>query len=277
MEISFFKRVDKSVLLYGLTFGVSGSPYVKLFEGKKKLKPGEYRDIKILWDDREYPARIGATKERAWKGKKYPIAYRILYGEGKSELKEKLAKTFISSYIKVVYENRKLTKKTANEILEVTPISADKVRFSPFLTEKTEFYGLFKDLIEKDVFGWLKHPKQRSIFLKTSKWFPKRELRQHQNEKFVIYFLMNTRSRPKELYIGKADILGARVKTRRQEIPNWNVFRYSVLKPEFSGFLERIEYYTILAFARIFKNKMKTPTLGLEDFIIVNKAKGLNP
>lgn len=148
----FDKFVDKSVLFYGFTFGVSGRHYVKLFEGKHRLKPGEYRDIKIILDRKEYPAKMGATKVRFWRGKEYPIAYRILYSKGKSELKEKLAKTFINSYIKVL-SGKKLTKRTAGEILRVTPLSGNKIKFEPLSREKTEYDNLFKEFIEKDVFG----------------------------------------------------------------------------------------------------------------------------
>lgn len=272
----FDKFVDKSVLFYGFTFGVSGSPYVKLFEGKHKLKPGENRDIKIIWGGKEYPAKVGATKLRVWRGKKYPIAYRILYGKGKSELKEKLAKTFTSSFLKV-RAGKKLTKTTAREILRITPLSENKIKFEPLLREKTEYDDLFKEFIEKDVFGWLDYPKEERIFLKSSKWLPKKLLKKHENEKFVIYYLIETRSKPKKLYVGSAKHLGSRLKSRRPEIPKWNKFRYDILKPEFSGLLRRIEFHTILSLACIFKNEMDRPTLGIEEFILVNRARGLKP
>lgn len=274
--LPFHKFVDKSVLFYGFTFGVSGSPYVKIFEGKHRLNPGEYRDIKIIWDGKEYPARIGATKERFYKGKEYPIAYRILYGKGKSDLKEKIAKTFISSYIKVL-SGKKLTKKTFKEILKVTPLSENKIKFEPYLREKTEYDNLFKKFIEKDVFGWLFYPEKGQIFLKSYRWLPKKDLKKHEDEKFVIYYLVDSTTKPKKLYIGSAKHLGSRLKSRRPEILKWNKFRYDILKPEFSGLLKRVEFHTILSFASIFKNKMNRPTLGIKEYILVNKARGLKP
>lgn len=274
--LHFDKFVDKSVLFHGFTFGVSGSPYVKLFEGKHRLKPREYRNIKIILDRKEYPAKIGATKERFWKGKKYPIAYRVLYAKGKSDLKEKLAKTFISSYIKVL-SGKKLTKTTAREILRVTPVSENKIKFEPLLREKTEYDNLFKEFIEKDVFGWLDYPEEKRIFLKSSKWLPKKLLKKHEHEKFVIYYLIDTTTKPKKLYIGSAKHLGSRLKSRRPEIPKWNKFRYDTLKPEFSGLLRRIEFHTILSLACIFKNKMDRPALEIGEFILVNKARGIKP
>lgn len=99
---------------------------MKLFEGKHKLKPKKYRDIVIIWGGKKYPAKIGATGKRRWKGETYPSAYRILYGKGKSKLKEKLQKTFISSYLKTL-QNIKLTKKTGKEVLKITPISEKKL------------------------------------------------------------------------------------------------------------------------------------------------------
>ena len=274
--LHFDKFVDKSVLFHGFTFGVSGSPYVKLFEGKQRIKPGEYRDIKIILDGKEYPAKVGATKVRFWRGKKYPIAYRILYGEGKSELKEKLTKIFISSFLKV-RARKKLTKTTAREILRITPLSENKIKFEPLLREETEYDDLFKEFIEKDVFGWLDYPEEKRIFLKSSKWLPKKLLKTHEHEKFVIYYLVDTKNESKKLYVGSAKHLGSRLKSKRPEIPKWNKFRYDTLKPEFSGLLRRIEFHTILSLACIFKNKMNRPTLGIEEFILVNKARGLKP
>jgi hypothetical protein len=108
-------------------------------------------------------------------------------------------------------------------------------------------------------------------------WHFKKDLKKHENEKNVIYYLINTKTTPKKLYIGSAKRLGNRLRGKRPEIPDWNKFHYDVLKPEFSGFLQRIEYYSILSFAKIFKNKMNVPTLGVGEFILVNKAKGLKP
>ena len=272
----FDKFVDKSLLKYGFTIGVSGSPYVKLFEGGQSLKPREYRDIKIIWDGKEYPAKIGATGERFWRGKKYPNAYRILYGKEKSELEKKLAKTFISSYIKD-YSGIKITKKNAKEMLRVYPVSENKIKFEAILRQKTEYDNLFKKFIEKDVFGWLKYPDEKPVFLASLGWFLKKDLKKHENEKFVIYYLIDDSTKPKKLYVGSAKHLGSRLRGRRPEIPNWNRFRYDLLKPEFSGLLRRVEFYTINSLAGIFKNKMNLPTLGIDEIILMNKARGLNP
>ena len=275
--LSLVKKVKKSVLFYGFTFAVSGSSYIKLFEGKKKLKPRKPRDIVIIWDGKKHHARMSATGKRTYNGKKYPSAYRVLYGKGKNELKEKIQKTFISTYIKVMSEE-KITDSNATEALKIIPLSGNKIKLEPFLIEETKYDKLFKEFIEMDVFGWLKYPKKKSMFLKPKRgWIAKNDLKKHK-EKFVIYYLIDTKSRPKKLYIGSSEQpVCVRIGGRRPEIPTWNKFRYDVLKPEFSGFLKRIEFHTIISFAKLFKNKMGLPTLGNGEFILMNKAKGLKP
>jgi len=274
--LSLCKKVKKSILLYGFTFGTTGSPYLKLFEGNKKLKPNEYRDVTLVWEGKEYPAKLGSTGDRFWKGKFYSNAYRILYSRGKDELKQKLAKTFISSYIRVM-SGQNITESNAKEVIKITPLSNNKILLEPFLVEKTNYDELFRKFIEKDVFGWISHNEEDSMFLKSHGWSPKKDLKKHFNENFVIYYLIDSISKPKKLYIGSARNLGSRFRAPRNEIPNWDSFRYDVLKPEFSGLLRRFEFHTILAFSSIFKNTMNYPTLGLEEFIVVNRARGLNP
>jgi len=266
-KISFYKKVDKSLLLYGVTFGVSGSPYVGLFEGGRKLKPKEYRNVTIIWGNKRYPARIGATSKRVHKGKVYPIAYRLLYSS--RDLVKEINKAFISSYIKME-SGKKLTKDNSEEVLEITPLSEKEIKFKPFVRAKTDYDKLFQKFIESDVFGWLNLKQKECIFLKShNKWIPKKELKEHKLAKYVIYYLLDEKN--KKLYIGSAIDLFSRLKTRRPEIPEWNKFRYEALRPDFSKFLHRIEYHTIQAFGSLLKNKVKVSSLSFSKYELVNK------
>ena len=267
-NLSFYKKVDKSLLLYGFTFATSGSPYVKLFEKKHKLKPKDYRAITILLNGKKYPARIGATGSRIFKGKKYPVAYRVLYG---SKLTKEIDKIFISSYIKM-QSGKKLTKTNSEEVLEVTPLSEELVRFRPFVQRKTDYDNLFEKFIDSDVFGWLYLKQKEKIFLKSpNSWIPKEKLKDHKHVKYAIYYLIDTNN--EELYVGSAKDLYSRLNTNRSEIPCWNKFRYDTLRPDFRKFLERIEHHTIRAFASLLKNRMKISSIDLCKYKLMNKRK----
>ena len=87
----------------------------------------------------------------------------------------------------------------------------------------------------------------------------------------VIYYLVNTKK--KLLYVGKAENLGKRVKPRRKHQnmeEDWDLFRYDIIRPEFSKILERIEDHTIRSFASILNNTKNYPSLGLSNFKLVN-------
>ena len=50
----------------------------------------------------------------------------------------------------------------------------------------------------------------------------------------------------------------------------WDVFRYDIIKPEYSNILDKIEDHTIRAFASILKNKKNYPSLELSSYKLVN-------
>lgn len=267
-NISLYKKVDKTLLNYGFTFAVSGNPYIKLFEGKKKLKPHEYRNVIIKIGKYEYPARMGASGERPFRGKIYPSAYRILYSS--KDISKELSKIFISSYIKVL-SGKKLTKANSEEVLEVTPMGDNKIRFSPYVRIKTDYDKLFQKFVESDVFGWLYFKQKEHLFLRSpNEWISKRKLKEHKDAKYCIYYLLDEKN--DQIYIGSAKDLFIRLNSHRPEIPNWSKFRYEKLRPDFAKFLHRIEAHTIKSFATLFKNKLKIPNLGLSKYELMNRV-----
>ncbi len=267
-RISLYKKVTKCLLEHGFTFATTGSPYIKVFEGKNRLKSKEYRDIKILIGKKEYNARIGATGKRPFKGKTYPNAYRILYSS--KDITKEIQKMFISSYIKVM-SGKKLTPTNSEEVLEVTPLSPGKIRFTPFVQRKTDYDKLFQKFIDSDVFGWLYFKQKEHLFLKSpNEWISKKKLKDHKQAKYAIYYLLDTKNG--KIYVGSAKDLFSRLHSHRPEIPEWDKFRYETLRPDFRKFLHRIEAHTIKSFATIFDNKLKVPSLNLGKYELMNKT-----
>ena len=118
-----------------------------------------------------------------------------------------------------------------------------------------------------------KNPKDKKYLIsRSTNWYSYKELPEHAGQVNVIYYLANTEKRL--LYIGKAEIFGNRVKHGRyhQDMPgDWNMFRYDIVRPEFSSLLERIEDHTIRSFASILKNTKSFSSLELSSYKLVNK------
>ncbi len=91
-----------------------------------------------------------------------------------------------------------------------------------------------------------------------------------------VYFLFgedpNASLLPR-VYIGKAEILGKRVKPgkiHQNMSGDWDLFKYDIIKPEFSRILELIEDHTIRSFASVLKNNKDYPSLNIGNFKLVN-------
>jgi hypothetical protein len=75
------------------------------------------------------------------------------------------------------------------------------------------------------------------------------------------------------IYIGKAEILGNRVKpgVQHQKMPgDWDYFKYDIIKEDYSNLLERIEDHTIRSFASFFQNDQNYPSLKVSSYKLVN-------
>ena len=106
------------------------------------------------------------------------------------------------------------------------------------------------------------------MIAKETAWYDINELKNHENERYVIYYLLDDKN--KKIYIGSAKRLGNRVKQGRKEIPNWNKFRYEILNPDYYSMLKEIEYHSIMNFARFIRNP-KISNIDISDYVLVNK------
>ena len=252
--------------------------YVQDFESKRKLKPGTYREIEILWDKKSYKAKLWRVKRTM-----YPSVYQLRWDNNKTLLK-KIRKTFIQSYVilksqKELFDIEK--EKGAHfrtqllggqqEVLILQPLNATQIQFEVFIRIDNGWNKLFERLAEENVFGWLFEKKKEYLISRSTNWIPVKDFKKHANTVNVIYYLANTKK--KLIYIGKAEILGNRVTPGRnhQNMPgDWNKFRYDIVKQKYATILDKIEDHTIRSFASVLKNNKNYPSLEIGSYTLVN-------
>ena len=158
------------------------------------------------------------------------------------------------------------------EVVIVRPKTPNLIEFEVFIKIDNEWNTLFQRLADENVFGWIFDKKDRQYLIQRStNWLKAKDFKRHSNAINVIYYLANTKR--KLLYIGKAENFGNRVKPGRkhQEMEgDWDLFKYDIIRPEFSNILERIEDHTIRSVASILNNTKSYPSLNLSDFKLVN-------
>lgn len=252
--------------------------HIKDFEADKPLKPGTSRKIELIWDKKKFTAKLCHVKR-----KNYSSVHQIRWDNNKDLLK-KLRKTFIQSYVilksqKELFDIEKKERKHfrtqlsggQQEVLILKPLNSKQIKLDVFIKIDNNWNALFERLAEENVFGWLFDKNKKYLISRSTNWFKVKDFPKHKNAVNVIYYLANTKN--KLLYIGKAEVLGNRIKPgrRHQNMPgDWNKFRYDIVKSEYSNIIERIEDHTIRAFASILKNNKNYPSLELGDYKLVN-------
>ena len=275
MEKAYYKKIDRSMMDWGLTLP---KECTKDFEYGSHVKLGSSRKIEIIWDNKKYFGKLCHVKRT-----NFPPVYQIRYDNDKDLLK-KIRRTFIQSYVilksqKEFFDVSKKerehfrTKLTGGqqEVLVLKPIGPEKIKFDVFIRIENEWNALFERLAEENVFGWAFDKDKKYLISRSTNWIKVKDFKKHANATNVIYYLANTKK--KLLYIGKAEILGKRVKpgNQHQNMPgDWDIFRYDLVKSEYSNILERIEDHTIRAIASILKNSRNYPSLELSSYKLVN-------
>lgn len=268
-----YKKVDNSSFHWGITVP---KELEQDFHTGKNLPIRTSREIDIIWDKKSYRAKFrhGVTR-----GHDY---FQIRY-DNNPELLKRLRKTFIQSYVilksqkelfETIEEKKQFRSKLAGgqqEVLIVQPIDYKTISFKVFIKIKNEWNTLFQRLADENVFGWLFDKDKKYLISRSMNWIKKKDFEKHKNATFVIYYLVHTEK--KLIYIGKADNLGKRVKPGRkhQKMPaDWDLFKYDIVKPEYSNLLERIEDHTIRSFASFFKNNQDYPSINASPYRLVN-------
>lgn len=253
--------------------------FVRYFDPRKGVKLGSQKEINITWDKRKYKVKLCNVN------RKYGGVYQIRWDSNKDFLK-KLRKTFIQSYVilKSQKELFELSKsrvrkhfRTAfsggqQEVLIFQPVGRWSVECEVFIKIESEWNHLFERLADQNVFGWLFEKNRSYLVARSAPWFDVKDFKKHTEAANVIYYLASTKR--KLLYIGKAEVLGKRVKPGRahQGMPgDWDKFRYDILYPKYADILEKVEDHTIRAFASVLKNGKLFSSLNESKYRLVNK------
>ena len=134
---------------------------------------------------------------------------------------------------------------------------------------------MFDALEDKNLFAYWKNIKNpdKNFFIDYSrKWIPAHEIHKYVNRVNVIYLLYH--STKKHLYVGKANILGDRVKEGKGRIGlanDWDKFMFFEIDPEYSAFIEQIEAFTIRTFASLIPNDVGMTPINEKNVKLVNK------
>lgn len=269
------KKVDKSILM-GSRFTIPQENLGMFLQGEDIL-PGKNREIKIIFNKKEYSGVIRHVNQT-----KSNKVYQVQWHQDK-KLQLELKKEFVQSYIAIMSDiyQKKLTSEKKyrtnlaggeQEVIKVIEIDKNKFEIESFIKIKSPYSNLFQKLIENNVFAWIdKNAEETKMIIKETEWYDISELKSHEDARYVIYYLLDDRN--EKIYIGSAKRLGNRVKPGRQEIPDWNKFRYEILNPNYYSMLREIEYHSIVNFARFIKNS-KIKSIDISDYVLMNKDYG---
>ena len=263
-------KITKSFFKYGITIP---KEMISNFECGVSIMKGQSREVLLVFKKKSYKIRLSHV------GGKEPNVYQMRWDQN-HELLDELKKEFIQSYIAAFSQEIKAQRDNKyhitsfaggnQEVVMIMPVSVERIEMETFIKVETPYDELFKQMIEKNVFDLLSTPDRAESFIQSSTvWYDISELKDHKDSNYVVYYLLDETD--KKLYIGSAKTLGDRLKSVREQIPNWNKFRYDIIKPEYRLQLIALEYFSIMSFARIFNNAGNKRTLGITDLTLVNK------
>ena len=274
MNYQYYKKIDRSMMDWGFTIPEQA---VKYLDKNKKVLAGTQVNVKVVCDKKVYTVKLAHVNRRAGR------VYQLRWDNNKDFLR-KLRKTFIQSYVvlKSQKELFELSNKEAKhfrtnlpggqqEVLIFEIVDSYKIKCEVFIKVDNEWNTLFERLAEENVFGWLFNKNKSYLINRSTQWINADDFKKHASAVNVIYYLANTKRRL--LYIGKAEILGKRVKPGRnhQNMPgDWDKFRYDILESEYSKILDKVEDHTIRAFASILENTKSFSSLNTGNYKLVN-------
>ena len=239
--------------------------YFVLGEGKKIVP------VKLLIGGNEYNAKIGLVRISS---PKYPNRNVMrLYYDGEQETLKAMRKLFMYSYASTISKTRPNLK----ELMELVHLGGNRFRVKPVARQKTDFDPMFNFLEDKNLFDYFKDTSkggaEASFFVNVSKkWLGVGELEDYKDRINVVYLLYHSKNR--QLYVGKANRLGDRVKKGEGRIglaDNWDKFMFFELNPDYNAFIEQIEAFLIRSFASVMENEVQVPPLKENGIKLVNK------
>ncbi len=234
-------------------------------------KGQQLKDIQLVIENKKYPAKLRLVRIRTTKFQARDVVQ--IYYNTKYETLKALRKLFIYSYASTINKTRPAIK----ELFEFVQVGRDVFKVAPIARQKTDFEGMFRFMEDKNVFDYWKKARSgkepKSFFIDFArKWLPVTDLREHENRVNVIYVLYH--SKKKQLYVGKANRFGDRVRAGVGRVgldSDWDKFIYFEVDPEFSPFIEQIEAFTIRALSSLLPNDCGVSPLQDRNIKLVNR------
>ena len=201
-----------------------------------------------------------------------------------SELGDKLKKVYVMSYMreiesrlrsgKLKYKDTKIEEEIPFwEFIDIEFDSENKTAFfNSHYIQKPIYIELFKEIISSHILTDIENTLDSKIDFKIVKkdWRRKEDLKYELGSKNVIYNLIDTVN--KEIYIGETESLIERISSEREEIKNWNFYRFDSLP---NGLTKKqrleIERLIIRTFASFFKNDKGILSKEVSDYMLKNK------
>jgi hypothetical protein len=227
--------------------------------------------IKLVINRKEYDAKIRVARIRTSRFPNRDVV-QVFY-DTETETLKALRKLFMFSYASTINKTRSNLK----ELMELGHTGGNTFVVKALARQKTEFDEMFNFLEDKNLFDfWKSHRKgggDESFFIDFStRWLNVSELPSYKNRNNVIYLLYHSRN--KQLYVGKANKLGDRVKKgvgRVGLLDDWDRFMFFEINPEYNAFIEQIEAFLIRTFASLLENDVGMTPLDENGVKIVNR------
>ncbi len=280
-------KIDSFYVIPGYTFFYWGFTLPKKFypdyiDHFKFDKSNLNADIFLMIKGRKFPAKIrmarinnkGKSKSRS--DVKYPErnVIQVFYDREYNTLKA-LRKLFIYSYASTIDKSKPKLKET----LEFIHVKENIFRIKVISQQETDFDEMFRFLEDKNLLKFWKDKdkkkKRENIILDYSrKWLNVSEMSKanNKNRNNVIYILYHSLN--KNVYVGKADVLGQRVKKGEGRIglkKDWDKFMWFEINPDYNMFLEELEHFLIRTFASILKNDVDIEPIINSKIKLVNR------
>ena len=237
--------------------------------------------ITLKIDGKKYPAKIrmarinnkGTMKGRS--DRQYPEREVIqIFWDKEYETLKALRKFFIYSYASTIDKSKPRLK----EVMELIHLKDNEFRIKAISRQETDFDTMLRFMEDKNLFGFWreeisKKKRKRNIFVDYSKkWISAAQVKEYASRNHVVYLLYH--STKKQLYVGKANIMGDRVQQGKGRIgldKDWDKFMFFEIHPEFSHFIEQIEAFTIRSFASLMENDVDISPLVDRNIKLVNR------
>ena len=176
-----------------------------MFIQGEEIEPSTSRKIELIFKGKKYDAKIAHVNRS-----ESPNVYQIIWKTDKN-LQLELKKEFVQSYIAIMSDKYRKSQ-TSNkkyythlkggqqEVIKFTEIDKCKYKMETYIKIETPYDLLFQKLIENNVFAWItKKEEEEKIIIKDTKWIDISELKEHEDVKLVIYYLVDEIN--KEIYI----------------------------------------------------------------------------